>query len=213
MKIVAISDTHGHEIRNLPQGDLLIHSGDWSGAGTYKETSDFILWLSKIRASYKKVVCVPGNHDKWVEANQDQATKEFKSISVDLLIDQETYHGGHMIYGMPWTPEFNYWSFMANDIERSDYCSRIPKDTDILVTHGPPMGYLDTIATNGSLPGVSAGCQFIREAVIRVEPKVHIFGHIHEGAGVQRLGKTLLINAASVNEYYRPTSNFTVIYL
>lgn len=163
--------------------------------------------------NYKKVVCVPGNHDKWIEGNVFQAKKEFNNLKIDLLINEEIFYKNQLIYGMPYTPEFGNWSFMGNDIEREAYCSLISPDTTILVTHGPPQGYLDKLAKNGSDPGAHIGCQFIKRALETIKPAVHIFGHIHENSGVEMHDRTLLVNASCMDEYYRLVNGFKVIYL
>lgn len=56
-------------------------------------------------------------------------------------------------------------------------------DIDIMLTHGPPQGILDTTNT-----GESVGCEHLRRAVERCRPLLHCFGHIHEswGAVVKR---------------------------
>jgi Icc-related predicted phosphoesterase len=213
MKILLLSDTHGQKVKNLPKADLLIHSGDWSGAGTYKETRDLIEWLQTIKHKFGKIVVVPGNHDRWVEANQAQAKREFADNDMELLIHESTFHMGAIIYGHPMTPIFGNWAFMGNDRQRKLAADAIPLDTSILVSHGPPLGYLDKLAENGSAPGMSVGCKHLAEAVLRVQPEMHVFGHIHEGSGVMTLGKTLLVNASHMDEYYTPTNAFKVVYL
>ena len=58
---------------------------------------------------------------------------------------------------------------------------KIPDDTDILITHTPPVGYGDLCCT-----GVRAGCvELLNTVRLRVRPKYHIYGHIHEGYGVR----------------------------
>lgn len=213
MKIVCISDTHGQKVKNLPKADLLIHSGDWSTSGTLKDTNEFLIWMSQIRMNYKKVVCVPGNHDRWIEANQDKAKEEFNKLDIELLIDASTIFEGQLIYGMPWSPEFGSWSFMTNDIERDAYCNAIPSDTNILITHAPPKGYLDKLAINSSEPGKHAGCEFIKKAMETIKPSLHVFGHIHEGSGIEVHDQTLLVNASCMDEYYRLVNGFNVVYL
>lgn len=53
----------------------------------------------------------------------------------------------------------------------------IPEDTDILVTHTPPLGHGDF--TKGRQ---HVGCQDLLNVLQeRVKPKYHVFGHIHEG--------------------------------
>lgn len=45
---------------------------------------------------------------------------------------------------------------------------------DLLLTHGPPFGILDT-----NRKGEHSGSKALLNLVERVKPKVHIFGHIH----------------------------------
>jgi Icc-related predicted phosphoesterase len=40
----------------------------------------------------------------------------------------------------------------------------------------------------------------VREAILKHQPLLSLHGHIHEGKGVTRLGKTLSINAGSMYE-------------
>jgi Icc-related predicted phosphoesterase len=76
----------------------------------------------------------------------------------------------------------------------------IPNDTDILITHGPPFGYLDIPGGQSTL---RVGCEMLRERVDEFKPKIHIFGHIHGSAGYYFNGHTHFINAAVLNEQYR----------
>lgn len=213
MKIVLISDTHQQKVKNLPDGDLLIHTGDWSGRGDFQETMNFIAWMEEIRADYGKIVCVPGNHDRWVDKERQLAKDEFKSRDLELLIHEGTIHMGAHIWGHPMTPIFGNWAFMGNDQERKLAADQIPYDISILASHGPPLGYLDKLASNGSQPGMSVGCKHLAEAVLKVQPELHTFGHIHEGSGIMTLGKSLLVNASNMDEYYRLVNGFKVVYL
>lgn len=54
-----------------------------------------------------------------------------------------------------------------------------PDDVDILITHGPPRAHLDTLRL---------GCLALLGEVWRVRPRLHIFGHVHEGYGTDWLG-------------------------
>jgi Icc-related predicted phosphoesterase len=81
----------------------------------------------------------------------------------------------------------------------------IPNDTDVLITHGPPAGFLDQ-----SKPGKSGhlGCDDLKEAIYRVEPELHLFGHIHGSGGMKKTyvgdtgHKTILANCAILDEQY-----------
>jgi Icc-related predicted phosphoesterase len=83
-------------------------------------------------------------------------------------------------YGSPWQPEFCNWAFNKNrGADIKEKWDLIPDTTDVLITHGPPKDILDLCAHGGR-----AGCEMLRDAVVdRVKPRLHIFGHIHEGYG------------------------------
>lgn len=75
-------------------------------------------------------------------------------------------------------PEFGKWAF---NLPRGEEClskwNKIPSDTDILLSHSPPLGYGDLACS-----GVRAGCvELLATVQERVKPKYHVFGHIHEG--------------------------------
>ncbi|MEZ4298758.1 MAG: hypothetical protein R3B70_27655 [Polyangiaceae bacterium] len=83
---------------------------------------------------------------------------------------------------------------------------KIPEGIDVLLTHGPPHGVLDL--TSGH---ENAGCEDLRAALDRVRPRLHVFGHIHEGAGTQLVGRTLCVNAAICTQEYAPTTPIIVV--
>ena len=55
MKILHLSDTHGchHRLRNLPEADVLVHSGDFTMTGTESEALDFLNWLCDLPYKHK----------------------------------------------------------------------------------------------------------------------------------------------------------------
>jgi Icc-related predicted phosphoesterase len=77
----------------------------------------------------------------------------------------------------------------------------IPLDTDILVTHGPSWGNLDTV--NGQ--SVPLGCELLTERIKVVKPKIHVCGHIHTGYGYKFDGDTHFFNASVLDERYNLT--------
>ena len=69
MKIVLISDTHNKHkhltSKELPEGDLLIHSGDLTSTGYKGEIESVLKWLKEIASRYTHgVVFIAGNHDR-----------------------------------------------------------------------------------------------------------------------------------------------------
>lgn len=83
-------------------------------------------------------------------------------------------------YGSSWQPWFYDWAFnLQRGTEIRAKWEQIPIDTDVLITHGPPYGFGDRITR-----GEHVGCLDLLDAVVKIQPRLHIFGHIHEGYGL-----------------------------
>ncbi len=201
MKIVIISDTHGrHEDIILPKGDLLIHAGDVSNHGTKNQIEAFLKWFSEQDFNYK--IFIAGNHDFLFENETPESIEALIPDDVTYLNDSEITIEGIKIWGSPIQPEFMDWAFnRKRGAEIKTHWDLIPNETDILITHGPPYGILDK-----NMRGMSCGCEELKKAVDRTQPKLHIFGHIHEGHGIEQIDNTTFINASQLNYRYSLTN-------
>lgn len=206
MIIDCISDLHGR-LPKLAGGDLLLVCGDLTARDTSQQHGDFKLWLYK--QNYRKKIVIAGNHDghfvglpadKFIFSSYDEITKEQNSYA-DYLFDSGTEFEGLKIWGSPWTPTFLNWHFMK---DRGDPIKEkwdlIPEDTDILITHGPPFGVQDFVDKRTGCQG----CEMLRDAILRIMPRLHVFGHIHESPGVCAFNGILCVNASIMDEHYRP---------
>lgn len=209
MKLVILSDTHNrHRGLSVPDGDVLIHCGDFSMLGQSAEVIDFLNWLRS--QPHKHKIFIAGNHDRLFEKNPALAMSYTNLLNggdgtVHYLQDSGIQIDGISFWGVPWTPKFGGWSFMLprQSAEMRDVCGKIPNDLDVLITHGPPFGILDLSPYGNE----HAGCLDLFEASsLRVKPKVHCFGHIHDGYGVTSDGDTSYINAAICDEEYNPVN-------
>jgi len=191
MKIVALSDTHlYHNDIKIPEGDVLIHCGDATAMGTLREVSDFTKWF--VEQPHDIKIFVPGNHDFLFEDSPELAVQMIDQWdNCYCLIDDELVADGVRFFGYPWTPKYGDWAFME-DRESHDLMystQNIPEDVDVLITHGPPHGILDTTVRMRQGFGAateieeSVGCELLRLRVEAIMPKIHVFGHIHEGHG------------------------------
>lgn len=219
-KITFISDTHGRhkQITNdLIGGDILIHSGDFmtDGYSTY-EAEDFFKWFDKID-NYDTKIFIAGNHDRVIQNDPEWAKGILTGYkTIDYLQDEEMalYFDGPngdmpeeniRIYGSPWQPEFYDWAFNLprHGEEMKARWDAIPDNTDILITHGPPFGYLDI---PGYPQSIRVGCEMLRHRIDQIKPKIHVFGHIHGSRSIYYNGDTLFINASVLNERYQYTN-------
>jgi len=213
LKITFISDTHTkHKMLDgqLPGGDVLIHSGDIMNSGYSKyEVEDFCKWFEK--QNYDKRIFIAGNHDRLFEDEPEETMEIINEYDVNYLQDNELLIGEEWetqvkIWGSPWQPEFYNWAFNlprgGQDLMR--VWNQIPKDTGILITHGPPQGHLDISGppyNNGDL-----GCSLLRVKVDEIKPKIHVFGHIHGSYGYKFHNGTHFFNASVLNEKYGQTN-------
>lgn len=215
MRITVISDTHTKHglipLTDLPGGDLLIHAGDIMNSGYNKnDILDFCTWFHSLE-QYDKKIFIAGNHDRMFE-NHPEAVEELLNIYLDIdylqdegydLYDLDT-DTSTKIYGSPWQPEFYNWAFNLpkNGIELAGKWEAIPDNTDILITHGPAFGTLDTVAGR---PWDNLGCELLAERIERLKPKIHVCGHIHSGRGYEFKNGTHFFNASVLDEQYEYT--------
>lgn len=211
VKIVAISDTHNqHEAVNVPECDLLIHAGDFSYVGKAIDIAELNFWFGKLKASgkVKEIVAIAGNHDWLCETDPGLAASMFTNCI--YLNEQPAEVFGLKIFGSPIQPWFCDWAFnRKRGPEIARHWAKIPDDTQVLVTHGPPLGILDIVKDNPynlSNGPDHLGCYDLLKRINDLKDlKLHVFGHIHDSNGQHRTpdGK-LFINAAICSEDYLP---------
>ncbi|KAM7186250.1 Metallo-dependent phosphatase-like protein [Naviculisporaceae sp. PSN 640] len=209
ISVVCISDTHNNQ-PDLPDGDILIHAGDLTQSGTFDEIQATLKWLNAQPHPHKIVVA--GNHDllldRWLDRIQwrtelrdnlnwgDIIYLENTSTTVTVHFPSDAEPETLKIFGSPLSPKHGNWAFQyprdencwgyyhepepGSDSETAWGCI-IPHRTDILITHCPPQTHLDT----GNL-----GCVHLLRALwgLPNKPALHVFGHIHAGYGVEKVG-------------------------
>ena len=204
LKIVCISDTHNcSEKIVVPDGDILIHSGDATITGTIEEIVLFNNWFANLPHKYK--IFVAGNHD-WLFEKNNRFARNLLDKSIIYLQDSSVEIEGLKIYGSPWQPRFFDWAFnLMRGAELAEKWKMIPDDVDILITHGPPNGILDEVPRRDFVE--NTGCEELRKRVeeLRLKNlKLHIFGHIHCGYGTTEKCGVKFVNASNCDESYEP---------
>ena len=192
VKICCISDTHeNHERLKMPDDlDILIYAGDFTNWQTSKESvvNSFLNWLKNQKAKYKFLVC--GNHDSYFDSlkksKKDLLIEDLKKNNILYLENQfgDFPDLNLNIYGFPQTLKRNLFyladSFEVKGSKMNEICNQnFDKKIDILVTHCPPYQILDCTYKNKNIGSLT----LLEDLVLRVKPKIHIFGHNHDEPG------------------------------
>ncbi|KAL5118076.1 hypothetical protein ACEQ8H_004063 [Pleosporales sp. CAS-2024a] len=206
IRVVCISDTHTHIPEHVPAGDLLIHAGDMTNAGSVAEIQRQVDWLASL--PHKEIVVISGNHDTYLDPRTRPSLSEeerrgavdwrrvhylqHRRLSLGIEAEASGASSAHTpllaedrrkrrirIYGAPQIPVCGPMSTHAFQYPRDQdaWSGTVPEDTDILVTHTPPKFHGDLALPTG------LGCDHLLAEVRRVKPTLHVFGHVHWGAG------------------------------
>ena len=187
MKILHISDTHNkhRDLGTLPKADLIVHSGDFTMAGSDVEALDFLEWLCDL--PYKHKIFIAGNHDDCMI----DGTLEGLPDNVHYLHNSGVTIDGVSFYGVPMLAEL-----VNGEMRLMEHYNLIPEEVDVLITHQPPLGILDGIGN------IHYGSVKLLNRVAIVKPKLHLFGHAHNATGQVGLYYTRFCNAALCDDQY-----------
>lgn len=208
MKTWVISDTHCNEDQlTIPKDiELVIHAGDSTNSKDWlyneKEFNKFIDWYANLDAPNK--ILIAGNHDAW--ATKKWCKDKVKDLGIYYLEHDYLELNGKLFFGSPYTPTFSDWHFMVSRSKIYRYWEVLEENIDVLITHGPPKTILDlSFNKDGILE--FCGDMPLFNKVKKVQPKYHVFGHIHNvdfviNSGIRTLPDldTTFINASCVTD-------------
>jgi len=213
MKLCIISDTHTkHDYIGIKkyEADVLIHCGDISGNGGIQAITKFLEWFGSLD-QFKHKIFIAGNHDWLFQRNGALAKDTVKEVGkgdIIYLEDSEIVIDGVKFYGTPVQPPFCNWAFNVFEPKLSEYWKMIPDDTDVLITHSPPYMFGDFVPWSNKHEGSKS---LYIEVTNRIKPKIHCFGHIHEGYGVKDLGDIKFINASCLDGEYMAVNDPIIV--
>ena len=200
MKLCCMADVHGILLQELPECDCVLIAGDIAGPGNGLKqrewwNQDFRRWLDRIKVP---VFACAGNHD-W---SPYEYPEQFAWLQLPwtYLQDESATFNGWTIYGTPWQRVFYNWAFNLTESELMGKWNLIPDDTNILICHSPPKFYGDQNSRGEFCGSESLGWRIGQLKQLRL----CCFGHIHPGRGIYHSGETTLVNAAMVNDHYKP---------
>lgn len=206
MRLVVTSDTHKpvdiHRQGWFPDGDVFIHAGDLMRSGYVTEWYPMVDWLSRL--PYKIKLFVPGNHDFHLQVYPGPALQELRQAGVTVigLPGNSNYSSFKLpndmsVLGLPYVTNLPRWAFNINEKDL-DYHLNTVGGHDIIVSHMPSYGVLDSIAE-----GRHVGSRVYKRYQAKHKPKYWISGHIHESYGTMESNGTKFYNVAMCNRDYQ----------
>jgi len=209
MKLCIISDTHTkHKFIGIDkyEADVLIHCGDMTGNGGSGAITEFMTWFSSLD-QFKHKIVIAGNHD-WIFEKTPSLGKRLVPDNVVYLEDEEVVIDGVKFYGTPVQKHFCGWAFNRDESKMTQHWEAIPDDTDVVITHSPPYSILDVVPYQGECHGSPS---LYKEIVERIKPKIHCFGHIHEGYGIKIIEGIKFINASCLDGSYLAVNDPVIV--
>jgi Icc-related predicted phosphoesterase len=193
MKIVSFGDVHmatGNLARMgkvLRDTDLIIVSGDLTNFGGIEDARQV---MDEVRRACPRVLALSGNLDQ----REVMPALEEQGVA---LHGKGMVIGGIAIFGCGGsniTP-FNTPTELSEDeiyqTLRAGYETVRDHRPLLMICHTPPYETKCDRISSGRPVGSTGARHFIEE----VGPEVCISGHIHESAGVDRIGETFILNA------------------
>jgi Icc-related predicted phosphoesterase len=212
-RIIGISDTHYVSVLEnlvIPIGTILCHMGDYSMYGDPEETLEFFHWLKSVANKFKAVFFLNGNHDFLLESDPESFNELLTILpeNVKNLHNSGAEIDGIKFYGFPHVPALPNWAFTKERGEKMKKCTDTIPECDVLLSHGPPYEILDEAYRPGWTDyGVynyeHVGCQELNDRVFKINPKLHLFGHIHEAHGKKKIADTTFINCSTLDRNYK----------
>lgn len=203
MKMISIADLHCQMPTNLPDGDILTISGDLTWRGRFNEVKQVADWLTTL--DFKYIVVIAGNHDFCFEHPIEKLAAEqyLKDRHIIYLNESGCEIEGRKFWGSPWTPWFHDWAFNGyRQTMGIEHWSKIPENLDVLLCHGPPMGFGDRCED-----GERVGDSDLLDAIKIKKPKKVFYGHIHEDVGHWTVGASECYNC-SIGPFFGAQSHF-----
>jgi len=193
MKIVSFGDVHMATSNlsclreEMMEADLVILSGDLTNFGGARDASRVI---ADVRAYCTSILALPGNLDQPEVADFLEAEGIALHGRGLVLHDVAIFGcGGSNITPFKTPMELNetqIYNTLARGYDRVAGTRPL-----LMVCHAPPIATKCDRLIGGQAVGSSAARRFIEE----VKPDVCISGHIHESAGVDKIGTTTIVNA------------------
>lgn len=199
MKVIGLTDIHGRTgyseqlVEQMRSADVVAIAGDITNFGGYSEAEAIIDTIASINGS---IIAVHGNCDKR-GVIEFLATRQINIHAVSRTIDDVQFLG---LGGSNKTPFHTPHEYSDGDMKEilKAFPQSPPARFHVFISHAPPFkSKLDRMFL-----GMHVGSKPVREYIEASQPDIVLCGHIHEARGIDRIGKTIVINPGPFPKHY-----------
>lgn len=190
---IALPDLHGHSeqikrmARPLHEADFVLLPGDLTNGSQ----DEYLRLLNSIEGFNENIYAIPGNMDT-VQLLALMARDHISLHRRSIVFEDFALLG---VGGA--LPFYGKFVFSEEDLAGflEDAARDVPPDkAQILVCHQPPHNTICDTTRDGQHVGSHA----VRAFIERRQPLLCFTGHIHEGRGVDQIGRTHIINPGPI---------------
>lgn len=200
MKILAVGDVHGDYKKiigylNTNKVDLIIITGDITHFGPAELGKEI---LDEIASFDVPVLAIPGNCDPESIHYKIENSRAVNIHGRNLIIKDIGICGFGGSNPTPFNTPLEFEEIQIYDQASKAFKGISQEKITLLITHAPPYGTKTDLLPSG----VHVGSKSIRKIIEEYQPAVNICGHIHESMGIDRIGKTKIINPGETSQGY-----------
>jgi Icc-related predicted phosphoesterase len=199
MEALCISDLHGdfETLKKVSEAakdfETIVVAGDFTHFSSANVAEHM---LKSLIGNVKNLVIVPGNCDL------EKTSELYNDLGINLhgagvFIEDIGFFGLGGSNITPFNTAFEIMDDEITSILERGYQKVKDSKFKVLVSHAPPFGTVDKTSS-----GTRAGSKAIKEFLESNEVDLVICGHVHEGRGSAKLGKTLVINTGPARGGY-----------
>ncbi len=200
MKLLAITDLHGSRkslkkiLAHAGPVDLVLLGGDITHFGTPDEAEELI---EAARLACPAVLAVSGNCDSAeIECRLDR-------LGVSLH-GRGRVHQGVGLLGLAAMPPWRRGMYQFTEPQLAEFLAAgwselAGAEPRVVLSHAPPKAEkVDRV-----LLGRHVGSTALRAMIDQRQPELVLCGHVHEGRGLETMGRTTVVNCgAAARRYY-----------
>lgn len=198
MRILAVGDIHGNfkPLMNYLKHhkvDMVILTGDITHFGPSELGEEILNEIGKFDIP---VLAIPGNCDPMSIYSKIESSRAVNIHGRSVIIKDIGICGFGGSNPTPFDTPLEFEEVQIYHEAKKALKDVMNQEITLFITHAPPYG-----TETDQLPsGEHVGSISVRKIIEELQPSLNICGHIHEARGMDKIGKTKIINPGELSQ-------------